>query len=176
VAGGELVFGYGSLVNLASLARALGRAAMAPADVTPARLAGWRRVWTSSDLVVVDGRELRARFLDLAPRAGARVNGVLVRVSLEELASLRVRERGYREHEVTVDGTRAVLFAGGSQPPGVATLAGYLALVEDGFAAFGDAFLAEYRATTDTPPPPIVAGAYRFADAAQNALTTHAPR
>src|SRR4051794_27102507 len=95
--GGRYVFGYGSLINGESLARALGRP-VAPAEVASGWLRGYRRVFGSPETVAADARPgvaTRAWFLDLAPAAGAYVNGVLVPVSDDELAGLRVRERAY---------------------------------------------------------------------------------
>lgn len=118
------VFGYGSLVSPASAAQTLGRAVP---DPVPARLAGWRRRWsTGRDNRRVEKRFARAddgRVLDWclglnvepAPGGGAgstgggeapgeaaeAPNGALLEVSAAELRRLELRELRYRPVDVT---------------------------------------------------------------------------
>jgi hypothetical protein len=173
------IFGYGSLVNRASLGRALGRDVF---DARPAWLAGWRREWTASSRVIAAGYDqgVLARFFDLRADPATRVNGIVVAVTDAELTALTVREQGYDRIDVSTaisgapEGATVLTFVGRAPAPGAITLSAYLRLVEDGFAALGGTCLADFRATTPPAPPPIVDGAYRFADAAQNALTTWA--
>ncbi len=186
--GGTYLFGYGSLVNRRSLARAVGRE-VAAEELRPARLAGWRRTWGAAERVIPDGQTepVWAAFLDLEPDPTARVNGVLIALTDAELASVEARERGYTRVEVTdhvivepalqvalQGGTRTITFAGRKQPApvGQVVLREYLRLVEEGFAALGPEQLAELRRTTEPAGAPFLDGPYRFADAGQNALTT----
>lgn len=178
-----LVFGYGSLVHRASLERGLRRP-VRPGDVVPTRLRDRARVWGTAEHVFSAGlgREVRARFLDLVPRVGASVNGVLVRVSEGELAAMRIREKTYALEDVTElvverpEGVRVVAFASpaGRVFDGECVLSEYVRLVEEGFASFGAAFLDEFRSATETPPVQLVEGTYRFVDPEQNRLTTRA--
>jgi hypothetical protein len=177
------VFCYGSLLNRASLGRALAREVGLGALV-PARLAGYARTWDGSAEVVVaarPGAPIVARFLDLRATPGAWVNGALVRVTADELVALRERERGYGVHDVSSAVTcapvsaRVLTFAGrlgSASAEGTIVLGEYVALVEAGCAALGAEFLAEFRRTTAPITAPVVAGPYRFVDTAQNARTT----
>lgn len=178
------VFGYGSLAHRDSLSRALKR--LPDRDTwSAARLVDSERIWGAAESVAAvtrPGLVTRARFLDLAPRMGAVTNGVLLRVSDAELESLRLREKSYAMLDVSgrVDcappGARVFAFASaaGTSFDGEVVLGEYVRLVEEGFAAFGPRFLAEFRATTEAPPVPVLPGLYRFVDAAQNALTSRA--
>jgi len=186
--GGTYLFGYGSLVNRRSLARALGRE-VAAEELRPARLGGWRRTWGAAERVIPNGQTeaMWAAFLDLELDLAARVNGVLIAVTAAERSSLGARERGYTCVEVTnhvivepglqvalLDATRTFTFAGRKEPApvGEVVLREYLRLVEEGFAALGPEQLAEFRRSTDPAGAPFIDGPYRFADAGQNALTT----
>lgn len=177
MAGGAYLFGYGSLVNPRSLARALGRDAAS--GYVRGWLRGFARTWGSAERVITADRPdgVLARFLDLERRDGAQVNGLCILITDQEVETLRVRERAYQLLDVgdaargVPAGARVITFAGAPRT-GEVTLREYVRLVEDGFAGFGDDFLAEFRASTPPAPPPIVDGPYRFADPAQNALTT----
>ncbi len=177
---GAWVFGYGSLVNLRSLSKALARE-VAASELRPAWLHGFRRAWIASELVIAAGHEggVLARFFDLEAAPAARVNGAIVQVTDAELAALTTREKSYDRLDVSAaisgapSGATIVTFVGRVARPGAITLRAYVALVEEGFAALGAAHLADFRADL-TLPPPVVDGPYRFVDEAQNARTTWA--
>ncbi len=107
--GGTWVFGYGSLVDPASLARTLGREEWVTEDFPWVCLEGYRRTWG----VAMDNRraipgykryrgedgswpEVFVAFLDIEPAPGEQVWGVLARVTEDELHRLQRRERNYR--------------------------------------------------------------------------------
>jgi hypothetical protein len=123
-----------------------------------------------------------ARFLDLEPAAGALVNGGVIRVTEDELASLRIREKSYAVHDVTgrIEGMgpehRCVTFARapGTVFEGDVVLAESVRLVEEAFEALGQGRLAEFRERTQCPPVPVIEGLYRFVDPEQNARTSRA--
>ncbi|HET8978349.1 MAG TPA: gamma-glutamylcyclotransferase family protein [Solirubrobacteraceae bacterium] len=157
----EFVFGYGSL------------AAIAGASPTRRRrdggfiadLPGFRREWGVAmdnrlDLpgykcyVDADGRRpaVFVTFLDIAPEAGASVNGVCRPVPGRDLEALDRRERNYRRvdvsHLIDAGGARVWTYVGtaagrqrlrAGRDAGTAVIdAGYLAAVRAGFAALGD--------------------------------------
>jgi hypothetical protein len=165
------VFGYASLVALPG-ARA-------------ATLRGHRRVWgvAMDNAVAVPGYKVyesptgarpacAVAFLDLEPAAGADVDGALVAVDDAGLAALDARERQYRRVAVAVDpappGDGPVWAYVGREPGRGRVAAGragaaptviqraYAELVERAFAARGEDALARYRASTESPPFPVV--------------------
>lgn len=99
------VFGYGSLVSLASLGRTLQRQPVLGVDVFAATLDGYQRRWNYA-ISKARGRDRAGRLwtliaLGLAVDATARVNGVVARVSVEELEHLDRRESRYDRVDVT---------------------------------------------------------------------------
>src|SRR6185312_1934078 len=121
--GKDYIFGYGSLVSSADVARTLGRH---PEFIYPITLNGWIREWG----IVIDNAGAQHRSVRLAdgtvvpgcivvlnvrrPTAQERPthpNGVLFEVTEAELLLMDARETHYDRHEVTQDIT------GG--PPGV---------------------------------------------------------
>ena len=173
------VFGYGSLVSPASAARSLGREVAA---LPAARLGGHRRDWGIGVPVVFDdGTRATGAFLDVQPDPGSAVLGALLRVSAEELRILEAREAQYNAVDVTalvstgasLDGP-VLAFMGRAQHRATRnrTLPSrYLELVTAAVATRGEAFAAEFWATTAPADLPQHEGAYRFASPAQERAT-----
>lgn len=80
-----LVFGYGSLVNLAT---------QSYRNPVPATLAGWRRVWCATSL-----REVA--YLSVEPAAGSVIDGVVAEVQGGDWHALDLREAAYGRRDVT---------------------------------------------------------------------------
>ena len=173
--GRVVVFGYGSL------------AARVPVDGSALPvLPGVQRVWgvAMDNGVAVPGYKrytdpvsgtppaCLVTFLDLVPAVAVApgVNGVLLEVDADALATLDARERNYERIEVT-DRLRPApqgrVFAYVGSAEGRARAArgraigagvvhrGYLDLVENAFAAHGQDELARYRTTTAAPDLPV---------------------
>lgn len=102
------VFGYGSLVSPASLARTIGRL-VDPGDVAVTQLTGYGRRWNYGAAQVVgdwtaDGNEVVGGVmvaLGLEPSPGESCNGVAVRATEDDLRRLDRRERNYDRTDVT---------------------------------------------------------------------------
>lgn len=109
------IFGYGSLVSPADVARTLGRR---PEFIYPVTLDGWIREWG----IVIENAGARHRSVRLAdgtvapgciavlnvrrPATGeepTHPNGVLFEVNEAELRLMDARETHYDRHDVTVD-------------------------------------------------------------------------
>lgn len=102
------VFGYGSLVSPASMARTIGRTAT-PGEIAVAQLDGYGRrwnygagqvrcSWVHRDTTVDDGVMVA---LGLEASTHESVNGVAVLVDDDDLAGLDRRERNYDRTDVT---------------------------------------------------------------------------
>ncbi|MCB1385791.1 MAG: gamma-glutamylcyclotransferase [Nitratireductor sp.] len=149
-------FGYGSLVNLATLKTSY-------VDATPAVLKGWRRHWQARP---GDGVPERA-LLSIHRDAGCEIGGMVVIDRASSLPSLDLREMHYERVPVAIgdlavlDGTAAAMIAelpeqdrfvyvGRPMPPGLPPLLqSYLHTVMDGFlSAHGEAGLAAFLDTT----------------------------
>lgn len=176
------VFGYGSLVSPASMARTLGRA-VAASDVVPAVLDGYGRRWNYGSLHqrgtwtgphgdVADGVVV---CLGLAASAGERCNGVVVEVDDDELALLDWRERDYDRVDVTdriarqrADASLGRVVTYVPRPSAIeryetardarraAVRRSYHDLVERAFGALGAVHLADFRRATPAPDVPVL--------------------
>lgn len=102
------VFGYGSLVSPASMATTIGRT-VAPGDTAIAHLDGYGRRWNYGSLHLRgdwhhDGVSVEQGLvvsLGLVTADGETCNGVIVRVTADELAQLDWRERDYERTDVS---------------------------------------------------------------------------
>lgn len=177
-------FGYGSLADAAALAAWLGRAPFAPGEAFPCRLRGYRRAWNvardnSADSggrpFYIDARsgaraDLHIVFLNIRPAPGGSVNGLAFRVTRAERDRLDIREGNYERIDAAAQMDRALdgpvwAWRGSlaararydkAAAAGRAVIARrYYETVETAFAARGHAWLAEYRAGTDTPEVPL---------------------
>lgn len=174
------IFAYGSLMIAESLSKGIGRD-VEPAEMRPAILKGYRRLWRARAPVrpeVLD-RVVAGVFLDLEPAPGHYVNGLLFETSEAEIASLRLREAQYDE----VDLTEQILVE--DRPHSVVTFMASEAFrtEQDGLESlvplkyqrrvlqaaeqFGQEFLEEFIETTERPSIPGFEGAYTFADPEQ---------
>lgn len=105
---GTWIFGYGSLVSPTSLATTIGREPP-PADVAVAHLDGYGRRWNYGSLHLrgdwhhggVRVSQGLVVSLGLVVADDETCNGVVVRVSDDELAALDWRERDYQRTDVT---------------------------------------------------------------------------
>ena len=176
------LFGYGSLINLDSAAKTLGRSL--PRElVQPAWLDGYQRSWTVFDRATfVDGdrvgQAVHIIFLNLEPRQGATCRGVLIPLQPGDLDRFDQREKAYDRVDVTARIRPAirsrvytyVARADATRLPTDATVSTrYEALVADGVRSWGDAFVAEYDQTTQPHALPRFTERYTFTDRAQQA-------
>lgn len=141
------IFGYGSLINRASLRMTLADAAVG--EVVAGRIEGWRRSW--SNRVEARGRT----GLSVRPEADGRVNGVAIELLDPDFAALDAREAGYRreliEAQSLVDGELWVYVKPEPKPatPEFPIAVSYLECVLAGCLGFGRAFAVEFL--TETP-------------------------
>jgi hypothetical protein len=177
--GDEWVFGYGSLVL--ALERLPSRERRPQGYVT--ELAGHRRRWgvamdNRRDLpgykhyLAADGTRpaLWVAFLDVVPDPDGAVNGVAAPVAPAALPLLDARERNYDRVDVTdlLDSPpgRTWAYVGsaagrarraeGEAAGALAIQRDYLECVRQGFAALGEAELAQFEASTEPPPAPVL--------------------
>jgi cation transport regulator ChaC len=171
-------FGYGSLVSPASAALTLGRRVE---EVTPVRLPGWRRRWSTYR----DNNRSEKTFarsadgsippftlgLNIEPAPGEPgPNGVLIQATAEELDRLDLREMRYDR----VDVTAALDGAGGfdevvawtakpahhapTPPEGAVIMRTYFEAIRTAFTELGNGELELFFATTGEPPVELIDG------------------
>lgn len=176
------VFGYGSLVSPASMARTIKRVAEPGVDFFEAELAGYGRrwnygvehivaTWTLDDGTAIDDGVIVA--LGIIESANDAVNGVIASLTDAEMAYLDRRERNYDRVDVTsvittaaetsdpiyvyVPRVSAIERYESAREQGIAGVRRtYWDTVESAFGEFGDEQRDRYRSTTPDPDVPIV--------------------
>jgi hypothetical protein len=175
--GEAALFGYGSLLSLASMERTLARSYQGP--LIPCELRGWRRTWD----VAMPNQTVYTQtpagplypenvlYLNVRRDPCSAVNGILYIVSASDLEVFDRREWIYDRENVTVDlcrialrGGNAYVYVGKPQfiLPGVtsprraAVRKTYLEIVESGLSQLGEAFRAVFRVSSDPVPAGLV--------------------
>lgn len=182
--GSTWVFGYGSLVSPDSLGATLGRAVTPGVDFLEAVVTGYGRRWnygvghTRGVLVDDGGRRIDHTIvaLGVVAASGETANGVVARVSDDELARLDHRERHYDRVEITattevlgptrsLDGPvvtyvprpEAIARYETARDRGLAAIEQrYWDLVDAAFSAFGAVAHRRYHETTPAPDVPVL--------------------
>ena len=172
------VFGYGSLVSVASASQTIGR----PVEIAAvARLEGWTRAWTlgrnqaRSEKTFARPDGSRPRFclgLNVEPSERPTApNGALIELSEAELERLDLREIRYHRVEVTealeLDGEHGfdAIYTYTARPEhhhpeppeDAVVVASYPATIEAAFAELGPEQLELYRRTTAPIPVEVTA-------------------
>ena len=172
------VFGYGSLVSVASASQTIGR----PVEIAAvARLEGWTRAWTlgrnqaRSEKTFARPDGSRPRFclgLNVEPSERPTApNGALIELSEVELERLDLREIRYHRVEVTealeLDGEHGfdAVYTYSARPEhhhpeppeDAIVVASYPATIEAAFAELGPEQLELYRRTTAPIPVEVTA-------------------
>ena len=181
MSGGLWVFGYGSLVSPASMARTLDRPVEIDDGWQIARLVGFGRRWNKGSLRLRGTWHHAGRRVDdgipislgVVEADGESCNGVAVRLRADEIASLDWRERDYVRTDVTdritgaagtIEGTvvtyvpreAAVARYEDARDTGRgAVRRDYWDLVHAAFAELGPDHLDQLTATTPAPDVPI---------------------
>ena len=179
--GETALFGYGSLMSVASVERTLGRRYSGP--FVMAGVLGWRRGWDiampNQTYSARDGdaayRPQHILYLNVRPDAGTLLNGVVFVVNKEELSGFDCREWSYSRHTVN-DQLQGVRVVGGRvdmyvakpeyvlrdvRSPRIAAIrASYLRILETGLADLGSAHRAGYLASSDPVPEQLVIDDY----------------
>jgi hypothetical protein len=175
----DYVFGYGSLVDVDSMAEYLGR--KLPAEAWRiCHLHGYRRCWNLAmdntvdipgykcyvDPLTKDRPQVFIAFLNIRPAQGHAVNGIVFRICRAELSLLDTRERNYERTDVTAKIVprlpgRVWTYAGSAEAEeryrrGLHSQSGvidqdYYERVRKAFLNLGSGALAEYELSTDAP-------------------------
>lgn len=173
------LFGYGSLINIASASKTLKRELTAK-EIIPADLFSYRREWNLWDHTWSDNLQgpVKAVFLNITESPGEGLNGVLFKISEPELREFEVRERNYVCMDVTtsIDAAgkipyrqyRVMTFVG---KPQYLTHSGineyyiftnYINIISSGLEQMGAAFSKAYHRTTALIDFPQLPGEYHF--------------
>ena len=180
------LFGYGSLMSIASMEASLGRKYDGPFLVCAVK--GWRRRWN----IAMPNRIFRTDtangpitpkhilYLNVYRDASTLLNGILFVVNNADIAAFDQREWIYHREDITheLDGVRVV---GGSayiyvadeqyrmndvvSVEEAAVRKTYLSILEAGFAKLGEDFRKQYEQSTDPLPQHLVIQDYKVSSA-----------
>lgn len=172
-----VIFGYGSLLNKASLDSTLGRPYNGP--FIPVTVKGWKRSWSirfpnDSYYYEEKGRYIYPEniiYLNIEKNEESTVNGVLFIVSEEELKALDNRESVYNRIKITtppatriVPGTTIYTYVAKPEyftkklrtPSETAIRREYVDIVAQGVQSFGEKFNQDFEETSAPLPIDIV--------------------
>lgn len=171
------VFGYGSLLSVVSLEKTLKR--RYGGLFVACSIEGWRRAWDVAMPNQVFYAETpsgclfpeRIIYLNVTPRPGSLLNGVLFVVGPEEIQTLDEREWIYYRRAIT-DHLRGVNVSGGdaftyvakpeymvedvASPATAAIRASYLRILETGLNDLGASFREAYERSSEPVPRHLV--------------------
>ena len=171
------IFGYGSLINPASISKTLGRK-IQKEELIIGTLPNYRRTWTVPVKVKIPSYPnqefYEALFLDLTEMKGNSCNGVLIPIIESTLPDFDEREKQYERKKVTVQTEQGSIDSFAYIAPshkktqkGI-ILQKYLDLVKNAVFQYSLEFQKEYWKSTDQYPPTVIEGDYQFYDPDQN--------
>ena len=176
------LFGYGSLINLKSAQKTFTRK-LFQSDLIPVTIKGYDKVWNSIEFISFeDDISVNGIFLNLKKDETKSTNGVVIKITNEELEVLKLREKNYSC--ITIKST-SVINANLSEDI-VAFMTTkedkvakkrtencyiaekYIDILTDAFASYDKNFVQKYKDCLEKFPFEIKEGTYKFCDSTQN--------
>jgi len=174
------LFGYGSLINLKSAQKSFKRE-LSQSDLIPVNVKGYEKVWNSIEHIEFDGVKVNGVFLNLKEDESAITNGVVVKITDEELEMLKLREKNYSC--ITIPASNADVELDSDMIAFMTTNeekiaqdedstcfipAKYIDLLTEPFKFYSEEFVSEYKKCLEEYPFPLMNGIYKFSDPIQN--------
>ena len=88
------LFGFGSLINLASAQKSFKRV-LSQDDLIPVKIKGYERVWNALESIQFEEEKVNGVFLNIQKNENSTLYGVVIEISQEELEILKLREKNY---------------------------------------------------------------------------------
>ena len=88
------LFGFGSLINLASAQNSFKRV-LTQNDLIPVKIKGYERVWNALESIQFGTEVVNGVFLNIQKNENSILDGVVIEISEEELEILKLREKNY---------------------------------------------------------------------------------
>ncbi|MAD42947.1 MAG: gamma-glutamylcyclotransferase [Arcobacter sp.] len=174
------LFGYGSLINLVSAQKSFKRV-LKQEDLIPININGFQKVWNSIENINFDGVDVNGVFLNLKKSPSSSTNGVLVKITAEELELLKLREKNYTcisikasEANITLDEDIIAFMTTNEEKiakkgdENCFIPAKYIDILTNAFASYSQEFIKEYSKCLKDYPFDIKEGTYTFSDPVQN--------
>jgi cation transport regulator ChaC len=167
------VFAYGSLINLESAYKTIGRS-IGHSDIKAVRLNNYTRIWNYKSRIYSEhlNKEATAVYLNLICTPGKFVNGIVFKVNDEEFEKLKKRESNYdivdvsKEIGFNLSPVMAFICADdkylSTPAEDVIVMEKYIEMVRTGCLEISKIFYEEYLATTKPYTYPTISGNYKF--------------
>lgn len=174
------LFGYGSLINLKSAQKSFTRE-LTQEDLIPVNVKGYEKIWNSIEHIQFDGVDINGVFLNLKKNENAVTNGVVVKITDEELEMLKLREKNYSC--ITIPASNANIDLDSDMIAFMTTNedkiakqgdkscfipAKYIDLLTQPLQYYSDDFVNEYKKCLENYPFSLMEGTYVFSDPIQN--------
>ena len=88
------LFGFGSLINLASAQKSFKRV-LTQNDLISVKIKGYERVWNTLESIQFEEEKVNGVFLNIQKNENSTLYGVVIEISQEELEILKLREKNY---------------------------------------------------------------------------------
>lgn len=175
------LFGYGSLINLNSAQKSFKRR-INQRDLIPVQIKGYDKVWNSIEHIEFDKVEVNGIFLNLQKDSSLCTNGVIIKITEEELEFLKLREKNYScvtlpkecatnmkldSDMITFMTTNEEKLASPKDKNCVIP-AKYIDILTDSFPSYNNEFVEEFSNCLTTLPFEVKEGTYKFSDPIQN--------
>lgn len=178
------LFGYGSLINITSAQKSFKRK-LKQEDLIPVSIKGYKKTWNAIEYIQFDDNiKINGVFLNLEKNDFNKTNGVLIKITDEELKTLKIREKNYacitikandvqgyfldedviafmtiKENRIATNITKNCFIA-----------SKYIDILTSSFNVYSDDFVLEYKKCLSTFPFPLKTGSYSFADPLQHKI------
>ena len=175
------LFGYGSLINLSSAQNSFKRV-LTQDDLIPVKIKGYERVWNAIESIQFDNEIVNGIFLNIKKNKNSVLNGVMIKISQEELEILKLREKNYScvviEAKDVIDNkvdsdliafmttNEEKLAKVGDNNSFIPTR--YIEVVKSALVNYDDNFKKEFEKSFENYPFSLKNGFYKFTDPIQN--------
>ncbi|MCR1815441.1 hypothetical protein [Aliarcobacter butzleri] len=176
------LFGFGSLINLASAQKSFKRV-LTQKDLMPVKIKGFKRVWNAlENIKFEDNMEVNGVFLNIQEKKDAILYGVMIKITQEELEILKLREKNYscikiKKEDVLSQNVQEDLIAFMTTKEEKIGKVGnvntfipkkYIQIVNEALKNYDEEFKDNFKETLNNFPFALKDGDYSFRDPIQN--------
>ena len=175
------LFGFGSLINLASAQKSFKRV-LTQNDLKPVKIKGYERVWNAIESIAFEEEKVNGVFLNIQKNKDSILNGVVIEISNEELEVLKLREKNYsciviKSVDVLDETINSDLIAFMTTNKEKIAFIGqensfipnkYVDVVKEALKNYDENFKKGFEKTFENYPFPLKEGFYTFTDLIQN--------
>ena len=174
------LFGYGSLINLSSAQKSFKRV-LKQEDLIPVNISGFNKVWNSIENINFDGVDVNGVFLNLEKSPSNFTNGVIVKITDQELELLKLREKNYtcisiKASQANIALDEDIIAFMTTNKEKIAKKADkncfipakYIDILTSAFSSYSQEFIKEYSKCLKDYPFELKQGTYTFSDPVQN--------